>query len=63
MKTKKINGRFWTVLTSLNLLALLYPYRSLIQADSYDGRYIAGAIYFGALFLLAVIDGVAVKLT
>ncbi len=63
MKTKKITGKFWAVLTSLNLLALLYPYRSLIQADSYDGRYIAGVIYFGALVLLAVIDGVAVKLT
>ncbi len=63
MKTKKITGRFWTVLTSLNLLALLYPYRSLIQADSYDGRYVAALVYFGALFFLAIIDGVAVKLT
>ncbi len=63
MKTKKITGKFWTVLTSLNLLALLYPYRCLIQADSYDGRYIAAVIYFGALFVLAVIDGVAIKLT
>ena len=63
MKTKKITGKFWTVLTSLNLLALLYPYQSLIQADSHDGRYMAGVIYFGALFVLAVIDGVAVKLT
>lgn len=62
MKRKNLSGRFWTGLTSFNLIAIAYPYRGLVQADSNDARYLAAVIYFGALLVLAVVDLITVKL-
>ncbi len=59
---KKVSGKFWTSLTSVNVVAMVYPYTRLVQADSYDARYFAAVIYFGAVLLLAIVDLVAVKL-
>jgi hypothetical protein len=63
MKRRNRTGKFWTTLTVFNLIAIVFPYTSLIQADSNNSRSSAAFVYFGTLLLLAIIDVVAVTST
>jgi len=55
--------RFWTILIGTNLLAMLYPTGNLLHADSIDQRIVAAVIVVGVLFLLGVIDAIAIVLS
>ena len=55
--------KFWTILITINLLGILYPMGSLFHADSIDQRIVAAVIVGGVLFLLGIIDAIAITLS
>ena len=62
MAKKKSRSRFWTVLTTINLLMLAYPICLLAGADSPDGTILGVVALCGAGLLLGVADIVSVLL-
>ena len=56
MKTSKPTTEFWTVLTMVNVLALIYPIHLLLRANSVDENLFATFVLVGSLFLLVVVD-------
>ena len=62
MKRKESKQTFWRALTTINVLALLYPTISLIRADSGGGQFVAAFVVIGVLFLLALGDAIAVTI-
>lgn len=60
MKTDKSKTQLWTVLAIGNILAIIYPIRLLLRADSPDEHLFAAVALVGSLFLLAVADAVSV---
>ena len=60
MKTNNPTTKFWTVLTMVNVLALIYPIRLLLRANSLDENLFATCVFVGSLFLLAVVDAVSI---
>jgi hypothetical protein len=60
MKQHKPKDNFWFVLAIINILAMVYPMTSYLQADSLDERLLAVLILFGAGFVLAIIDTVSI---
>jgi len=56
MKTSKPTTEFWTVLTMVNVLALMYPIHLLLRANSVDENLFATFVLVGSLFLLVVVD-------
>ena len=60
MKTNKPTIEFWTVLTMLNVLALIYPMRLVLRANSLDENLFATCVLVGSLFLLLVGDAVSI---
>jgi len=51
---------FWTVLVTVNLLALVFPIGFLLQADSDPLRLIAILATYGIAFLLMIADTVSI---
>lgn len=60
MKTNNPTTEFWTVLTMVNVLALVYPIHLLLRANSVDENLFATCVLVGSLFLLAVVDAVSI---
>ena len=60
MKTNKPTTEFWTVLTMVNVLALMYPIQLLLRANSVDENLFATCVLVGSLFLLVVVDAVSI---
>jgi hypothetical protein len=60
MKTNKPTTEFWTVLSMVNVLALIYPIRFMLRADSADENLFATCLLVGFLFLLVVVDAVSI---
>ncbi len=60
MKRNKSTTNFWPVLTGVNVLALTYPIKLLIHAESSDEHLFAAIALVGFLFLLTVIDAVSI---
>lgn len=60
MKTKKPTTEFWTVLTMVNVLALIYPIRLVLRATSVDQNLFAACVLVLSLFLLVVVDAVSI---
>jgi hypothetical protein len=58
MKTSKPTTEFWTVLSMVNVLALIYPIRFMLRADSADENLFATCVLVGSLFLLVVVDAI-----
>lgn len=60
MKTNKPTTEFWTVLTMVNVLGLIYPIHLLLRAVSVDENLFATFVLVGSLFLLVVVDAVSI---
>jgi hypothetical protein len=60
MKSNKPTTEFWTVLTMVNLLGLIYPIHLLLRANSVDENLFATCVLVGSLFLLVVVDAVSI---
>lgn len=60
MKTNNPTTEFWTVLTLVNVLALIYPIYLLLSAHSVDENLFATCVLVGSLFLLAVVDAASI---
>ncbi|MGC2448355.1 MAG: hypothetical protein WA477_11975 [Candidatus Sulfotelmatobacter sp.] len=60
MKANKPATQFWTVLTMMNVLALMYPIHVLLRANSVDENLFATCVLVGSLFLLVVVDAVSI---
>jgi hypothetical protein len=54
---------FWTVLTMVNLLGLIYPIYLLLRANSVDENLFATCVLVGSIFLLVVVDSVSIVVT
>ncbi|MGO9677374.1 MAG: hypothetical protein ACLPW4_09000 [Candidatus Sulfotelmatobacter sp.] len=54
------NPEFWTVLTMVNVLGLIYPIHLLLRANSVDENLFATCVLVGSLFLLVVVDAVSI---
>ena len=62
MKKKKPTPQFWTVLAMLNVLALMYPIKLLVRANSLDENLFATCVLVASLFLLVVVDAVSIMI-
>ena len=60
MKTGEPSRQFWTILTVMNLLGLIYPIRLLLHANSVDDNLFATCVLLISLFLLVVVDGIGI---
>jgi hypothetical protein len=60
MKTNKPTTEFWTVLTMVNVLGLIYPIHLLLRANRVDENLFATCVLVGSLFLLVVVDAVSI---
>lgn len=60
MKQKQPSKKFWTMLSSVNLLALIYPIKLLIRAESMDENFFAICALVGSVLLLVVVDAVSI---
>ena len=60
MKTSKPTTEFWTVLTIVNVLALIYPINLLHGAESADESLFAALALIGVVFLLITVDAVSI---
>lgn len=60
MKGNKSTTNFWPVLAAVNVLALTYPIKLLIHAESTDEHLFTALALFGFVFLLTVIDAVSI---
>ena len=56
-KTKKT--RFWVILATINIAAMIYPVSLYAQADSNETQLFAAMVLVGAAFLLAITDTVS----
>jgi hypothetical protein len=60
MKRDKPNTHFWKVLTTVNVLALIYPINLVHRAGNADENLFAAFALVGSLFLLMVVDAVSI---
>ena len=60
MKNIKSNTNFWPILAAVNVLALTYPIKLLIHAETTDEHLFAAFALVGFVFLLTVIDAVSI---
>ena len=59
MKKQKSREDFWLVLGLINLLAIVYPMSSYLQADGMD-RVLWVCVLFGIGLVLAIVDTVSI---
>lgn len=62
MKTKTSKTRFWLILVTVNILALLYPVRLLLGSDDNATWLFAFFLLMVDFILLVVIDTVSIVL-
>lgn len=62
MQKNKPTERFWTVLGTVNVLAIIYPVSLLLHADSPDAQLLAAFAFVGVGFLLAITDTISILL-
>ena len=62
MKAKRPTSRFWTVLTVINVLAIMYPLRLCLGGDGADTQLLATLALLGAGFFLAITDTISILL-
>jgi len=62
MKRNESKRTFWLTLTTINVLALLYPTITLIRSDGGGGQFVAAFVVIGVFFLLALFDAIAVTI-
>ena len=62
MAKKGPTNRFWSVLGTLNILAMVYPVVLTRQANSDGAQLMATCVLAVVLFLLAIIDTISVLL-
>jgi hypothetical protein len=55
MKKSKPATEFWTVVTMVNLLGLIYPIDLLLRANSVDENLFATSVLVGSIFLLSLL--------
>ena len=60
MKTNKPTTEFWTALTMVNVLGLIYPIHLLLRVNSVNKNLFATCALVGSLFLLVVVDAVSI---
>ena len=60
MSTNKPTTEFWTVLTMVNVLALIYPIHLLLRAKNVDENLFAACVLVGSVLLLVVVDAVGI---
>ncbi len=60
MKRNKSNSKFWPVLTTVNIVTLVYPINLLLRANSVDENLLAAFALMGLVFLLMVVDAVSI---
>jgi hypothetical protein len=62
MKNTKPSTQFWTVLTTVNVLALIYPIHLLHHAENPGESLFATLAFIGLAFLLTVVDAVSIMI-
>ena len=64
MKKNRFTSKFWMVLATLNILAMVYPIKAYVEADnnSMHARFVAALLVVGVNFVLAMIDAVALAI-
>ena len=62
MKSNKPTARFWTVLGGINIFAALSVIVTFLNADSADGRLVAGFTLIAVALLLFITDVVSIVL-
>ncbi len=60
METKGHKTRFWTVLATLNVLALGYPINLVLHADGDLARLGAAFAFIAVVFLVLISDAIGV---
>jgi len=60
MKADEPSRQFWTLLTMMNLLALIYPIHRVLHANSVDDNLFATGVLLISLVLLVVVDAVSI---
>jgi len=63
MKKKTPTKRFWAVLVTVNVLAIIYPITLVLRADTPDAQLLATAALVGVGFLLAIVDTICIVLS
>jgi hypothetical protein len=59
MSQKSNKTRFWTILTTINIAAMIYPVTLYVQAENSEAQFSAAIVLLGAAFLLAITDTVS----
>lgn len=59
MKRNRPKTHFWEVLTTVNVVGLVYPVNLLLRSESSDEKLFAAFALIGLLFLLMVVDAVS----
>ena len=62
MKVKRPTTRFWTILTVMNVMAIMYPLGLCLRSDSADSQLLATFALLGVGFFLAITDTVSILL-
>jgi hypothetical protein len=60
VRTRGTTSRFWLVLSTLNIIALVYPIVLIRGADSVDAHLLATFVLIAMIFLLVVADTVSI---
>jgi len=60
MRKNKTKEQFWSVLGSLNMIAMAYPIGMNLRADSMEDQILAIAVLVGVGLLLAIVDSVSI---
>jgi hypothetical protein len=60
MKQQKSKHNFWFVLAIINMVAMVYPLSSYLQADSMEDQVLAVFIVAGVALVMGIIDTVSI---
>ena len=60
MRKNKTKEQFWSVLGSLNMIAIAYPIGTYLRADSMEDQILAVSVLVGVVLLLAIVDTVSI---
>ena len=60
MRKNKTKEQFWSVLGSLNMIAMAYPIGIYLRADGMENQILAISMLVGVGLLLAIVDTVSI---
>jgi len=60
MRKNKTKEQFWSVLGSLNMIAIAYPIGTYLRAESMEDQILAISMLVGVGLLLAIVDTVSI---